>query len=209
MNLRKESDLESERCYLCGRTATEVAEVFEDDIAEEKHKALTGATVKRDEPNHADVYSEQEYELAKACQQLAPGLLSTPLEQYEKQRESLSTRYKGMETVDQLLRIPFKKNPTSIGGRQKTLKERVAAIVGTYEKARNIDRVRSEKRQQIEERFNALASEVEWIRQIPVKLRKPDGTASLPNLNIKMPVCIVCAAWEPHMDEVRHRQCPT
>jgi len=193
---------------VCGRTAAEVANVFEDDIAQAKEKELAKAKVGENEPNHADVYTEAEYELAKACQHLAHDLLSTPLDEYEEQRELLSTKYKGMETLDRLLRLPPKKNPIDNGRRQNTINDRIATIVGTYEDARKVDRMRSEKRQQIESRFLAVRSDTEWIRRFPVKLRKPGVKSSLPNLNLEVAICIACSAWEADLDEVKHRQCP-
>lgn len=193
---------------MCGRTAAEVAKVFEDDIAQAKEKALAGAKVGENEPNHVDVYTEAEYELAKACQELAAGLLSTPLDQYEEQRESLSAKYKGMDMVEQLVRLPKKKNPIAQSVRNKNIGDRVKEIVGTYEKAREVDRVRSEKRQKIEESYNALPEQVEWMRRLPVRLTRSGMKESPQSLRVEVSICVACAAWEPDLSEAKNRQCP-
>jgi hypothetical protein len=104
---------------VCGRTSAEVAEFFESDIRQEMERIVDREQVGVDAPNPADVYSKEEYGLAKACEDLADGLLSTPVDEYDANRESLSAKYTGIETLDRLLLLPLRKNPGGIGVAQK------------------------------------------------------------------------------------------
>ena len=202
--------MESETCYVCGRTSAEVAEFFESDIRREKERIVNREQLGADAPNPADVYSKEEYELAKACENLADGLLSTPVDEYEAKRESLSTKYTGIETLDRLLLLPLRKNPAGIGVAQKTLADRVKAVIATYEKARDIDGRRAERRKEIENGFRTLAAETEWMRQTPIQVPQPQALRGAgrkmysPHLSLKTTLCIVCAAWEPEVQALKN-----